>query len=143
MVGVTTEMEPEKRATLPTTQNTRQSPMNCPYASSRCDSFVVVVSQQPTEQLMTDNLIQVELVGGCWWWQFGVDGSITEPLMGAAFVIIGQPLFDNMPQVCLSENNKMVEALGFCSAHPSFRVGVQIGAPRWNRSEIDAIGFQN
>jgi hypothetical protein len=66
------------------------------------------VIQQTAEQLVANNVVQCELIAGQWWRQFGVDGHITESLMGTELVVVGYPLREDIPQVRLAKDNEMI-----------------------------------
>lgn len=58
-------------------------------------------------------------------------------------MIIGQPGFENMPQVALAKDDEMVEAFSFGSADPDLRVGIQVGTSPWSGLKLDAVAFQD
>ena len=143
MAGMITEMKNDKHMTVSTAQNTRQFSMNCSCASSRCATFVVVVIQQPAKQLMADDLVHVELAGWCRWWQFGVDRCIAKRLMGTEFVVVGQPLCENISQVRLTKDDEMVQDLCAYSTHPGLSDRIQIWRSWRNGPELDAVEFED
>jgi hypothetical protein len=89
-------MNCEEFEILLTAHNARQTSKSCPCTGSCCATFVVVVLQQPTQQLVTNNFVQTELPGGHWQRALGIDGHVAEPLVGPELVIVGQPAFENM-----------------------------------------------
>jgi hypothetical protein len=60
--------------------------------------------------------------------------------MGTFFKIMNRELFDKKPQVFLSENHEMVQALGFYGQDKAFSERVKIRRPGADRHDLDA-GF--
>ena len=79
----------------------------------------------------------------CGWRQYGIDQHVAEPLVRSRGIVIGNPLFNDAPQMTLTENDKVIETLSLGPAHPRFRVRIQIWTSRRNGPKVDAVGFQD
>jgi len=103
----------------------------------------LVMFQQPTERLVTDDFVQAEFVERRRWRQIGVDRCISEPLVRTEIVIVDHPLLKNMPQMIFAKDDEVVETFSFCSPHPALRVRIQIRTAWWDGPEINTVGFQD
>ena len=92
---------------------------------------------------MTGNLIEIKVLNRRGRWKVGHDRHITKSPVRPFVVVVMQPSFENIPQMLFTENNKVVETLGFNSGNAAFSVGIQIRSPRRNRPELDTIEFED
>ena len=134
-------MRSEENGTPLAAHNGRQDSITGPCPNSGRAPFIVF--QQPAERLVTDNVFQSELAERSRRWQRRIDWHVAEPLVRPTFVIEFCPLGEDVPQVALAEDDEVVQDFCACAAHPAFAIGIQVGRSRWNRAELDTIGFQD
>ena len=54
--------------------------------------------EQPTELLMVEDNVQVEVIHQHRWWKVGVDGHVAKPLVWSKRATKSQPTFHDMPE---------------------------------------------
>jgi hypothetical protein len=91
--------------------------------ASRC--VPVIVTQQPTETISTHD--RTALAASLWLWSHTL---ITETLMMALRMIVGQVLMDRIIQGAFTPHDHLLQGLLLDGAHKPFTMGVQIRTPR-------------
>lgn len=98
--------------------------------SVRLRRFSVIVVAQPTQQLTTPD------ASGRWRLLRPVGKLLLQALVRASFHKILDVLLQHVPKMPFTQNNDLVEAFFPHAAHPAFRVGVEVGRPRWQLNHL-------
>lgn len=101
------------------------------------------MSQQPAKPLAAHNFAKRNVLhqlrprtGAC-------QQLVAQTLVWAMMVVIVEPPGNEVPQVPLAEDDKMIQDFVLRSLHPDLGVWIHIGRPRRNRPEFDTFGFKD
>jgi hypothetical protein len=112
------------------------NPLYCrdPVWSKNSCGFPLIVFQEPAEPFATPNraCTLLALATG------RKEQHIALSLMISLVMVMVHVLVEHMPKSTLAKQNHPRQDLVLDGAYPSFRIGVQIGAPRWQRDPLHA-----